>query len=216
MHNRETAMLILQESGGQAWMLDRPSTVIGRDDTCDVPLPDRVVSRRHAVIERNEDGYRIRDLESKNGTFVNGREVRGETPLQDGDEIQIALHFRLAFVDAGATAPLGMAPTQGQKPALTLDPSSRRVWVQGREVQPPLSPAQFRLLELLHDAAGQVVDREGVVEAVWAEESEAGVSEQAVDALVRRLRERLAELDPDWQYVVTVRGHGFRLDQRTD
>jgi DNA-binding response OmpR family regulator len=38
------------------------------------------------------------------------------------------------------------------------------------------------------------------------------VSEQAIDALVRRLRDRLAELDPDHRYVVTVRGHGFRLE----
>ncbi|MFZ4813533.1 MAG: winged helix-turn-helix domain-containing protein, partial [Phototrophicaceae bacterium] len=40
-----------------------------------------------------------------------------------------------------------------------------------------------------------------------------GVSEQAIDALVRRLRDRLAEVDPDTQYIVTMRGHGFRLGQ---
>ncbi len=40
-----------------------------------------------------------------------------------------------------------------------------------------------------------------------------GVSEQAIDALVRRLRDRIAELDPKHQYIITVRGHGFRLDQ---
>jgi len=39
-----------------------------------------------------------------------------------------------------------------------------------------------------------------------------GVSQQAIDALVRRLRDRLFELDAEHQYVVTVRGHGFRLD----
>ncbi|MEX0788271.1 MAG: hypothetical protein WD040_05675 [Anaerolineales bacterium] len=37
------------------------------------------------------------------------------------------------------------------------------------------------------------------------------MSEQAIDALARRLRERLADLDPGWDYLVTVRGHGFRL-----
>jgi DNA-binding response OmpR family regulator len=39
-----------------------------------------------------------------------------------------------------------------------------------------------------------------------------GVSEQAIDALVRRLRDRLAEVDPNGEYIVTVRGHGFRMD----
>jgi DNA-binding response OmpR family regulator len=37
------------------------------------------------------------------------------------------------------------------------------------------------------------------------------VSEQAIDALARRLREKLAEADAGWDYLVTVRGHGFRL-----
>ena len=43
-----------------------------------------------------------------------------------------------------------------------------------------------------------------------------GVSEQAIDALVRRLRDRLAEVDEGHQYIVTVRGHGFRLDNPQD
>jgi DNA-binding response OmpR family regulator len=67
------------------------------------------------------------------------------------------------------------------------------------------------LIELLADAGGRVVSREEVVAAVWPEAIEEGVSEQAIDALVRRLRDRLAELDPEREYVMTVRGHGFRL-----
>ena len=50
------------------------------------------------------------------------------------------------------------------------------------------------------------------IDAVWSHAEREGVSEQAIDALVRRLRERLAEIDPDGLYVITVRGHGFRLD----
>jgi DNA-binding response OmpR family regulator len=74
--------------------------------------------------------------------------------------------------------------------------------------------AQYRLLELLHEHEGQVVSRDAIVAAVWHEEEAMGVSEQAIDALVRRLRDRIAALDPDHAYVVTVRGHGFRLDNR--
>ena len=43
-----------------------------------------------------------------------------------------------------------------------------------------------------------------------------GVSEQAIDALVRRLRDRLAEVDGSHQYIVTVRGHGFKLDNPSE
>lgn len=218
MHERESALLILQGGQGetQAWSLDRPRMVIGRDPTCDIVLPDRLVSRRHALVERSPEGYVLQDLESKNGTYLNGLPVTGPTRLQDGDEIQIALRFRLAFVDAGATAPLGFAPTGRKERALHLDVSGRRVWVRGRELVPPLSPPQFRLLELLYREAGRVVDRERVVETVWEGESESGISEQAIDALVRRLRERLAEVDPGHQYIVTVRGHGFRLEEPSE
>jgi DNA-binding response OmpR family regulator len=38
------------------------------------------------------------------------------------------------------------------------------------------------------------------------------VTDDAIDALVRRLRQRLAEIDPEYNFVVTVRGYGFRLD----
>ena len=57
--------------------------------------------------------------------------------------------------------------------------------------------------------------RDQVVETVWPEAMGEGVSEQAIDALVRRLRDRLSEADPDVQYVVTVRGHGFRIENPT-
>ena len=86
------------------------------------------------------------------------------------------------------------------------------MWVVGQELDPPLSPAQYRLLELLYQEPGRVYSRDEVVEAVWPEDDREGISEQAIDALARRLRERLAEIDPDTQYVVTVRGHGFRLE----
>jgi DNA-binding winged helix-turn-helix (wHTH) protein len=75
---------------------------------------------------------------------------------------------------------------------------------------------QFRFLELLYQRAGQVCTREEIIKVVWPEAiGSDGVSEQAIDALARRLRDRLSELDSDHQYIVTVRGHGFRLENRS-
>ena len=51
-----------------------------------------------------------------------------------------------------------------------------------------------------------------LVTAVWGDEQAAGVSDQALDALIRRLRDRLGALDPEQSYIDTVRGHGVRLD----
>ena len=52
--------------------------------------------------------------------------------------------------------------------------------------------------------------------AVWGDKEAVGVSEQALDALVRRLRDRLAATDARYNYLVTVRGYGLRLDNPVD
>ncbi len=208
----ESAMLVLQRGSeaGRVWPLDRTRPItIGRNDDCDIVLPDRQVSRYHARVEWLDDEFTVQDLGSKNGTHVNGQECIDPTILQDGDELQVALRFKLAFVDAGATAPLSM---EGSEQGLRLDKETRQVWVAGAQVDPPLSLHQFRLLEALWMAGGSVISRDQVIETVWPEASSEGVSEQAIDALVRRLRERLTECDAGHQYIVTVRGHGFRLD----
>ena len=209
-------MLILQDSS-QRWPLDKTRLTIGRGHDCDIVLPDRVVSRRHACIDRRDGEYFIVDDDSKNGTFVNGNPVTEPHRLIDGDEIQIALRFRLTFVDAGATAPLSMEepappPQTEARPGLHLDDTRRTVSISGRTLDPPLSVAQYRLLHALIQARGAVVTRDEIVHVVWPEARGEGVSEQAIDALVRRLRERLAEVDPEHQYIVTVRGHGFRFE----
>ena len=206
----ETAMLILREGQGVGarWMIDRSDMIIGREEDCDIVLPSRQVSRNHARIRRSGGRHILEDLGSKNGTFVNGQEMTEPYPLRDGDEIQIALSFKLFFVDAGATVPLFFERQAG----LRLDKDAKSVWIKGQELDPPLSLAQYRLLELLYDNEGKVCSRDEVVQAVWPDVVEEGVTEQAIDALARRLRERLSELDPDHQYIVTVRGHGFKFD----
>jgi DNA-binding response OmpR family regulator len=88
------------------------------------------------------------------------------------------------------------------------------VYLAEQEIDPPLSLQQYRLLELLIDANGALVARGEIVEKVWEGENSFGVSEQAIDALVRRLRDRLNERDPDHEYIVTVRGHGLRFENR--
>ena len=216
MYKSARPLLILQE--GQApqrqWVIGKPEVLLGRSEGCDIVLPARAISRRHAQIMHTDAGYVLRDLNSKNGTFVNGQEVEGDYDLQDGDEIEVALAVRLLFVGAEATAPLDVGAPRLRPTGLLLDVAERRVWIGEQEITPPLSPAQFTLLQLLYQGVGRVLSREEIVFAVWPDMAAEGISDQAIDALVRRLRERLSELDHDHQYVVTVRGHGFRFENR--
>lgn len=208
---QEHAMLVMREGSAvtQRWPLDRPVLSIGRGPDNDLIFPDREISRHHCRIRQEGRNYTLEDLRSKNGTFVNGQRLTGPHVLLDGDEIQIAPRFSFTFVDTEATAPIAYA---GLGIGLRIDHERRAVWIRGQELQPQLSPAQFAFLELLAREPGRVYSREEVIEAVWPDVAVEGVSDQAIDALVRRLRQRLAELDPHHNYVVTVRGHGFRLE----
>ena len=207
----ETAMLMEVDgpNAGKRIFLEQADLIIGRDETCDLVIAERQVSRQHARIRHEGGRHLLEDLGSKNGTFVNGQELESPYALQDGDEIQIALCCKLTYVGVDATAPVVLEEAfQG----LRMNIESKRVWVAGKELAPPLSLAQYRLLERLYQEPGRVYSRDEVVEAVWPEDDREGISEQAIDALARRLRERLAEFDPETQYVVTIRGHGFRLE----
>lgn len=204
----EGPILILTEGPerGKRWELRQEVITIGRHESCDIPLFDRRVSRFHARITRQGKDFVLEDLGSKNGTFVNGILLSAPHTLRDGDEIAIAFAFKFLFVDAGATAPV----TIESEPLLRLDKISRKVWIRGKELTPPLSPLQFRLLELLYNASGRVVTREEIAQTLWPE-AKGGITDQAIDAVVHRLRERLASLDPNTKFIETVRGHGFRL-----
>lgn len=201
------------ELAGQSLTIETDDYMIGRGSTCDLTLPERQVSRYHAQILQQDSGYILKDLGSRNGTHVNGEQVQGTIELRDGDEIQIAFAVKMVFIGTDATVPLTFDPPEPVQ-RLTLDEDKRTIVVKGEELSPPLSLAQFRLIKALFDADGSVVDRDSIVNAVWPGTEGIGVSEQAIDALIRRLRDRLSEID-DHNYVVTVRGHGFRLDNET-
>lgn len=206
------------ELASKHWLLDQETMTLGREDNNDIVIPERQISRHHVSFHRRgPEHYEIEDMNSKNGTWVNGNRLEGSRKLSDGDEIHLALKVRMRFIGSGVTAPVtrdlpDVIPSASFKGRLRIDTEARRVFIKGNEIDPPLSLPQYRLLELLYNNASRVCTRDEVVETVWPEAMGEGVSEQAIDALVRRLRDRLAEIDPDHQYVVTVRGHGFRID----
>jgi pSer/pThr/pTyr-binding forkhead associated (FHA) protein len=211
-----TKPVLIGQSGilnGVCWPLEG-TILIGRDPECNVVISDRQVSRFHARINLTPDGVVLEDLGSKNGSCLNGAQVNEPAFLQDGDLIQIALVQQFVFLSSDSTLPMDQRSrlNASGKGKLRLDPRSRRVWVGEEELIPPLSVPQFNLLNLLYNQAGDVVSRQDLMLAVWGEEEAISVSDQAMDALIRRLRYRIEEKDPDHTYIITVRGHGVRLD----
>jgi two-component system cell cycle response regulator len=75
---------------GRRWMLDRPSLVLGRGESCDVVLDMDNVSRRHCDVRLSASGaHVVDDLRSTNGTFVNAEEVSRPRELRSGDLIKV-------------------------------------------------------------------------------------------------------------------------------
>ena len=200
---------------GYRWSLS-DEIIIGRTGTCDISITNQQVSREHARVFLSEQGPSLEDLGSKNGTFHNGKPVTEVVFLDEGDVIQIALAQEFIFFGQDATVPL--SPDDFESSVISyfrrirLEKSSSRAWVLDRELKPPLSVLQFKLLLLLSDSRGRIITRAEVITSVWGTRESVGVSDQALDALIRRLRERIGEIDPDYGYILTVRGQGYRFD----
>ena len=98
----ENPVLIVSDGQltGERWIVDREKLVIGRGNDCEVILPERQISRYHAEILHETGKFFLHDLDSKNGTHLNGNQVKGTVPLNDGDEIQkqgfFAAHRRVS------------------------------------------------------------------------------------------------------------------------
>ncbi len=193
------------------WQLTGKDHLIGRESPADILLPLPRVSRRHAQIVHEEHGYFVRDLNSRNGTYVNGQGLGNEpVRLKDNDEIVVAGVVALKFHDPSDTVEM---PRLGRLRGVWVDEATCSAWVDAQPVEPPLSAAQFALLTLLHRRAGQVVTRSEIIAAVWPKTEPTGVSEEAVEGLIKRLRRRLRETKPGTDYLAVIRGHGIRLNQ---
>jgi pSer/pThr/pTyr-binding forkhead associated (FHA) protein len=91
-------MLVVKRgpNAGSKFLLDSPVTKAGRHPDSDIFLDDITVSRRHAEVTRSDDGYRVKDVGSLNGTYLN-RERIDAAGLAGGDEVQIG-KYRLVFL----------------------------------------------------------------------------------------------------------------------
>jgi transcriptional regulator with GAF, ATPase, and Fis domain len=88
---------------GAILTLDSKELSIGRDKGNVLVIDEPAVSRQHCLVRAGEDGYRIRDLASRNGTYVNGMPVKERT-LHNGDQIQVG-YCAMLFVAQNETGP---------------------------------------------------------------------------------------------------------------
>jgi pSer/pThr/pTyr-binding forkhead associated (FHA) protein len=89
----------------QAIELRSAETVIGRRRGCDVRVSASQVSRRHCLLSVHEGYVTVQDLDSVNGTYVNGVRIEGKRTVQPGDRLDIGpVTFVVDYVPSGTPA----------------------------------------------------------------------------------------------------------------
>jgi hypothetical protein len=178
--------------------------IIGRAVENDIVITSKRVSREHARVRR--EGWRVilEDLDSTNGTFLNGERVLAPVELRDEDHITIG-DVTLTFHDPDITY------RDTPFPDLEVDAAAGVVRVDRHAVE--LSAKEFALLIYFYERCGQVCSKDEIGEAIWPEYQE-GVYDYQIENLVRRLRAKLEPDPSNPQLLLTMRGLGYKLVAR--
>ncbi|MGQ0613801.1 MAG: sigma 54-interacting transcriptional regulator [Planctomycetaceae bacterium] len=114
------AHLVLQgDAEPRRFLIEKDRVVLGRSDRADLPLDDRKASAIHCRLERSGEGFRLCDLESQNGTWINGRRVRSRM-LRSGDLILVGT-TELRYVEDGEGGGEGRLDPEASKAFLAAE-----------------------------------------------------------------------------------------------
>ncbi len=97
--DKDYYLYVLKGAGeGEKFKLEKPFTVIGRDNSADIIIPDPEVSRKHCMIEIYKDRVVLKDLQSTNGTFINEERIES-IEIEDQTEFTIG-KTTLLFIES--------------------------------------------------------------------------------------------------------------------
>ncbi len=111
---------------GKLFPLDKPELLIGRELVNDIVISDADVSRKHARLLQQAEGWLVEDLASTNGTYVNGNRLSAPQRLQPGDQIKLGETIELLFE---------VLPAAAQATRLAIEPP-----VEPVAVEPAIEP----------------------------------------------------------------------------
>lgn len=191
----------LEDPLGNEHLLENEVTILGRAVECGIVILSNRASREHAQIRREGRKVFLEDMESTNGTFLNGERIQGSAQLRDGDQVLVG-DVTFTFRDPDTTT------RESPFPELEVNAPAGEVRLNRRLLT--LSPKEFALAAYLYDNRGKVCSKDDIGRAVWAE-YQSGVFEYQIENLVRRLRTKI-EIDPNAPLLlVTIRGLGYKL-----
>ncbi len=106
-------LILLQQGQAIPYELTKDEVVLGRLPECDIQLNSNMVSRKHAQLLVSEDGVKVEDLGSGNGTFLNGQKIEGQVKLKNGDRLKFGpILFRFEGDDDSSSDDSGIRVVQ--------------------------------------------------------------------------------------------------------
>ncbi|MCB0208892.1 MAG: winged helix-turn-helix transcriptional regulator [Anaerolineae bacterium] len=104
------------------------------------------------------------------------------------------------------------------KTHIVIDYNRHTIWVDGRKVS-SLTPLEYKLINYLDQRRGQICSRDDLANHLYPDDMNfdgKGVADNRLDSVVKRLRKRIEPDPKNPRYVLTERGHGFRLDDKAE
>lgn len=207
---------------GRRFALDENGALIGRaspGNNPDIEIHDDYVSRRHAEINYHQSCFVLCDLESKNGTEIDGQRAESGKfyPLRSDSTIGLGIapggpRVVLRFKESPTTVTVCIQETDESSSLswLRIDEERREVWVDGNLVS--LSRKEYDLALLLYRKAGIVCSRDEIIAKVWPEAEDPGaVSDATIDQLIHRLREKIEPDASQPKRLISKKGFGYML-----
>ncbi len=200
---------------GMSFYVNSAEFGMGRSVHNDLFIDSPKISRSHLkIIAGQDESFHVQDVGSANGTSLNGKALEKfkEYRLRESGEIQLAGVFHIQFTDFGATF---VAPETSTIFGLSLSHADRMVWVQGAESEAfKLSNSEYKFLNLLMERYPSHTTHAELTETIWEyapdNPDDEKRSRDAIFNIAKRLRERLLVVDPDYEYIETVRKWGDR------
>jgi predicted component of type VI protein secretion system len=216
MEEENLATLTIEKGEGTDKVFRLGSDVLticrGEEAKDAIAFTDQFISRRHAEIWHSDGCFFIRDLNSKNGTGVNGVSIQANTDCRLGDNDVIDLangEVLIRFKQIGGTQAVRVDnATDALNSKFWVDTHAREAWVNGEKLEPILTRTEFDLLSYLYTNKNKACSKDEIAEHVWKEEF---ITDQQIEQYIYRLRRRI-EVDPNEPKIITtLRGYGYKL-----
>jgi hypothetical protein len=209
---------------GKRIPLGENAVIIGRASAgtkSDIKIHDDFISRQHAEISYQQNCYMLRDLESTNGTQLDGKRIApGKSyPLTHNsiigfgiarEEARVLLRFKESPTTATARIEEVETGEIGPIDWLRIDEKRSELWVDGKLIA--VSKKEYQLVLLLYQRAGKICSRDEIIAGVWPEVVDAGgVSDAAIDQMIHRLRMKIEANPSRPERIISRKGFGYML-----